>query len=66
MVVRRIELGLDESRPERKEASMEFGIFSQMHCPEWDEEHSRYPVCRGGLDDVASEVHGAPDPSGPA
>jgi alkanesulfonate monooxygenase SsuD/methylene tetrahydromethanopterin reductase-like flavin-dependent oxidoreductase (luciferase family) len=21
---------------------MEFGIFSQMHCPEWDDEHSRY------------------------
>jgi alkanesulfonate monooxygenase SsuD/methylene tetrahydromethanopterin reductase-like flavin-dependent oxidoreductase (luciferase family) len=21
---------------------MEFGIFSQMHCPEWDTEHSRY------------------------
>jgi len=21
---------------------MEFGIFSQMHCPEWDNEHSRY------------------------
>src|SRR5262245_37953337 len=21
---------------------MEFGIFSQMHCPPWDDEHSRY------------------------
>ena len=21
---------------------MEFGIFSQMHCPEWDDENSRY------------------------
>ena len=21
---------------------MEFGIFSQMHCPPWDSEHSRF------------------------
>ena len=21
---------------------MEFGIFSQMHVPPWDDEHSRY------------------------
>jgi hypothetical protein len=21
---------------------MEFGIFSQMHCPPWDDEHSRF------------------------
>src|SRR5581483_2420805 len=26
----------------REEAAMEFGIFSQMHVPPWDDEHSRY------------------------
>jgi alkanesulfonate monooxygenase SsuD/methylene tetrahydromethanopterin reductase-like flavin-dependent oxidoreductase (luciferase family) len=27
---------------EIKEAPMEFGIFSQMHTPPWDDEHSRF------------------------
>src|SRR5262249_2280305 len=39
MVVRSNEPGLD---PLPKETLMEFGIFSQMHCPPWDHQHSRF------------------------
>src|SRR2546427_6269477 len=29
-------------RPRRRREPMEFGIFSHMHVPPWDDEHSRY------------------------
>src|SRR5262249_24939203 len=39
IAIRHIE---SETRPAGEGANMEFGIFSQMHVPPWDDEHSRY------------------------